>query len=208
MTDLSLRPSGDHSEEYLDRAIAAVLSLPAPDEVIRRAVETAAGWDTASLQVTSKPLRWVVAALAVSAALAMIAGGVFLANLPRYDAESKIATDGDDPPPAVVAETNPKDDPPPMKVVPPNIENGPIGGPVMKDFLPPPSKATVEEARNRAILTQEGKVFAVDANTEYVRKTDKGDVPAKFADLKSGTLIEAYQERGAKALKRVRILGP
>ena len=66
---------------------------------------------------------------------------------------------------------------------------------------------TVEEARDRTILTEDGKAFSVDANTEFVRKTDKRDVTAKFADLKPGTVIEVSHERGAKSLAKVRIIG-
>lgn len=70
------------------------------------------------------------------------------------------------------------------------------------------SKGTIEEAKDRSILTTDGKVFTVDANTVYARHTAKGDVPAKFTDLKPGTRIEVYQEAGAKQLKKVRIIGP
>lgn len=85
MNSRSISSSNGHGEEYLDRAISALLSLPMPAaDALQRAIRTAVSWETGVVVSRSwTRRRWSIAlAAAISAAAVVVIGCVLLMSGP------------------------------------------------------------------------------------------------------------------------------
>src|SRR6188768_2815848 len=100
MNNSSRSFSNGHSEEHVDRAIAAVLSLPTPMESLQRMVGTAASWDSAVAISLPRPFRrWSIAIAATAAIGLVLVTGLWLLfsrpgeKLQEANAEKEVAAE-------------------------------------------------------------------------------------------------------------------
>ncbi|MBC7854183.1 MAG: hypothetical protein IAF94_12180 [Pirellulaceae bacterium] len=81
MNNPSIPFSNGHSEQYIDRAIGAVLSFPMPVDALQRMIETAASWETASpVSLPRAYRRWSIALVASGVAVAVMVAGIVYLN--------------------------------------------------------------------------------------------------------------------------------
>jgi hypothetical protein len=66
-------------------------------------------------------------------------------------------------------------------------------------------EGVVDEANDKAIALEDGKVIGVDAKTEYVRDTPKGPARAKASDVKPGLKVRAELDPKSKVATKVTI---
>src|SRR2546423_15440901 len=85
MNERTSNSAHDPMDDELDRAIRAVLSLPAPNEVRKQIIETAAAW-------RQKRLPWAAVCLIAALVLIVIGAGILLLASGNRGPKKQIAT--------------------------------------------------------------------------------------------------------------------